>query len=212
MARDDLGDTKYRYELVIRDSGPDPETAKQVIRRVVTDDKARRVPRSGRSPAESRGSSIADVLTWHLKGTHRGSDEIRMVDIDHVQECGCREATQDHDCHGRLNLAAGPAATEGEWDEGEAGSHRRHEDRHQALMCTALDRVAKVRNATLFHGKVALVLRMEHDRDFLTGTSGSLHGVHVDHLHTTLSDERAGDRHIGAHLVDQQSVRGLMIF
>ncbi len=39
MARDDLGDTKYRYELVIRDSGPDPEKAKQVIRRVVIDDK-----------------------------------------------------------------------------------------------------------------------------------------------------------------------------
>jgi ABC-type branched-subunit amino acid transport system substrate-binding protein len=39
MARDDLRDTKYRYELVIRDSGPDPEKARQVIRRVVTDDK-----------------------------------------------------------------------------------------------------------------------------------------------------------------------------
>jgi len=39
MARDDLRDTKYRYELVIRDSGPDPEKAKQVIRRVVNDDK-----------------------------------------------------------------------------------------------------------------------------------------------------------------------------
>jgi ABC-type branched-subunit amino acid transport system substrate-binding protein len=39
MARDDLGDKKYRYELVIRDSGPDPEKAKQVIRRVVNDDK-----------------------------------------------------------------------------------------------------------------------------------------------------------------------------
>src|SRR5437762_3402275 len=39
MARDDLGDTKYQYELVIRDSGPEPEKAKQVIRRVVNDDK-----------------------------------------------------------------------------------------------------------------------------------------------------------------------------
>src|SRR5204862_5084222 len=39
MARDDLRDTKYRYELVIRDSGPDPEKAKQVIRQVVNDDK-----------------------------------------------------------------------------------------------------------------------------------------------------------------------------
>jgi ABC-type branched-subunit amino acid transport system substrate-binding protein len=39
MARDDVRDTKYRYELVIRDSGPDPEKAKQVIRRVVNDDK-----------------------------------------------------------------------------------------------------------------------------------------------------------------------------
>lgn len=39
MARDDLKDKKYRYELVIRDSGPDPEKAKQVIRRVVNDDK-----------------------------------------------------------------------------------------------------------------------------------------------------------------------------
>ena len=39
MARYDLRETKYRYELVIRDSGPDPEKAKQVIRRVVDDDK-----------------------------------------------------------------------------------------------------------------------------------------------------------------------------
>jgi ABC-type branched-subunit amino acid transport system substrate-binding protein len=39
MAKDDLRATKYRYELVIRDSGPDPEKAKQVIRRVVTADK-----------------------------------------------------------------------------------------------------------------------------------------------------------------------------
>ncbi len=39
MARDDLRHTKYRYELVIRDSGPDPERAKQVIRRVVNDEK-----------------------------------------------------------------------------------------------------------------------------------------------------------------------------
>jgi ABC-type branched-subunit amino acid transport system substrate-binding protein len=39
MAHDDLRDTKYSYELVIRDSGPDPERAKQVIRRVVDDDK-----------------------------------------------------------------------------------------------------------------------------------------------------------------------------
>jgi branched-chain amino acid transport system substrate-binding protein len=39
MARDDLRDKKYKYELVIRDSGPDPEKAKQVIRRVVNDDR-----------------------------------------------------------------------------------------------------------------------------------------------------------------------------
>ena len=31
MAKDDLTGTKYRYELVIRDSGPDPEKAKQVF-------------------------------------------------------------------------------------------------------------------------------------------------------------------------------------
>ncbi len=35
MAKDDLKDTKYRYELVVRDSGPDPEKAKDVIRQVV---------------------------------------------------------------------------------------------------------------------------------------------------------------------------------
>jgi ABC-type branched-subunit amino acid transport system substrate-binding protein len=39
MAKDDLKETKYRYEFVIRDSGPDPEKAKQVIRQVVYDDK-----------------------------------------------------------------------------------------------------------------------------------------------------------------------------
>jgi ABC-type branched-subunit amino acid transport system substrate-binding protein len=39
MAKDDLQGTKYRYELVIRDSGPDPEKAKRVIRRVVNEDK-----------------------------------------------------------------------------------------------------------------------------------------------------------------------------
>ena len=39
MAKDDLRNTKYRYELVIRDSGPDPVKAEAVIRRVITEDK-----------------------------------------------------------------------------------------------------------------------------------------------------------------------------
>ncbi len=39
MARDDLKDTRYRYELVIRDSGPDPAAAKAVIQKVIQDDK-----------------------------------------------------------------------------------------------------------------------------------------------------------------------------
>src|SRR3989442_6598176 len=39
MAKDDLKDTKYRYELVIRDSGPDPAKARDVIRKVIADDK-----------------------------------------------------------------------------------------------------------------------------------------------------------------------------
>src|SRR5205807_3052869 len=39
LANDDLKDTKYRYELVIRDSGPDPAKAKDVIRQVVNVDK-----------------------------------------------------------------------------------------------------------------------------------------------------------------------------
>jgi ABC-type branched-subunit amino acid transport system substrate-binding protein len=39
MAKDDLRDTKYRYELVIRDSGPDPAKARAVIQHVVNVDK-----------------------------------------------------------------------------------------------------------------------------------------------------------------------------
>src|SRR5207247_4027105 len=39
MAKDDLKDTKYRYELVNRDVGPDPEKARQVIRQDVNTDK-----------------------------------------------------------------------------------------------------------------------------------------------------------------------------
>ena len=39
MAREDLKDTKYRYELVIRDSGPDPARARDVIRQVVSVDR-----------------------------------------------------------------------------------------------------------------------------------------------------------------------------
>jgi ABC-type branched-subunit amino acid transport system substrate-binding protein len=39
MAKEDLKNTKYRYELVIRDSGPDPAKAQDVIRRVVSQDK-----------------------------------------------------------------------------------------------------------------------------------------------------------------------------
>jgi ABC-type branched-subunit amino acid transport system substrate-binding protein len=39
MAKDDLKDTQYRYELVIRDSGPDPAKAKAVIARVIEQDK-----------------------------------------------------------------------------------------------------------------------------------------------------------------------------
>jgi len=39
MARDDLKETKYEYEFVIRDSGPDPAKAKDVIRRTIAEDK-----------------------------------------------------------------------------------------------------------------------------------------------------------------------------
>jgi ABC-type branched-subunit amino acid transport system substrate-binding protein len=39
MARDDLKNTKYRYELVIRDSGPNPARAGEVIRRAIQTDK-----------------------------------------------------------------------------------------------------------------------------------------------------------------------------
>jgi ABC-type branched-subunit amino acid transport system substrate-binding protein len=39
MARDDLKNTKYQYELVVRDSGPDPAQARDVIRQVVSVDK-----------------------------------------------------------------------------------------------------------------------------------------------------------------------------
>ena len=39
MAQEDLRATKYRYQLVVRDVGPDPAKARDVIRRVVEDDK-----------------------------------------------------------------------------------------------------------------------------------------------------------------------------
>jgi ABC-type branched-subunit amino acid transport system substrate-binding protein len=39
MAKDDLTTTKYRYELVIKDSGPDPAKARDVIDQVVNVDK-----------------------------------------------------------------------------------------------------------------------------------------------------------------------------
>jgi ABC-type branched-subunit amino acid transport system substrate-binding protein len=38
MAKDDLKNTKYRYELIVRDSGADPEKAKDVIRHVMQAD------------------------------------------------------------------------------------------------------------------------------------------------------------------------------
>jgi ABC-type branched-subunit amino acid transport system substrate-binding protein len=39
MAKDDLRNTKYRYELVIRDSGPDPQKAGSIIRQVIAEDR-----------------------------------------------------------------------------------------------------------------------------------------------------------------------------
>jgi ABC-type branched-subunit amino acid transport system substrate-binding protein len=39
MARDDLRDTRYHYELVVRDVGADPARARDVIRRVVEEDR-----------------------------------------------------------------------------------------------------------------------------------------------------------------------------
>ena len=39
MAKEDLKNTKYRYELVIRDSGPDPDKARDVIRKTIDNDK-----------------------------------------------------------------------------------------------------------------------------------------------------------------------------
>src|SRR5439155_9194380 len=38
MALDDQPGTSYRYQLVIRDSGPDPAKAPAIIRRVISDD------------------------------------------------------------------------------------------------------------------------------------------------------------------------------
>jgi ABC-type branched-subunit amino acid transport system substrate-binding protein len=38
MARDDLQDTRYRYQLVVRDSGPDPARAREVIARTIDED------------------------------------------------------------------------------------------------------------------------------------------------------------------------------
>jgi len=39
MARDDLRNTRFRYELVIHDSGPDPVKARDVIRKMIDDDR-----------------------------------------------------------------------------------------------------------------------------------------------------------------------------
>jgi ABC-type branched-subunit amino acid transport system substrate-binding protein len=39
MALDDLHDTTYQYQLVIRDSGPDPAKAAAIIRRVIEEDR-----------------------------------------------------------------------------------------------------------------------------------------------------------------------------
>jgi ABC-type branched-subunit amino acid transport system substrate-binding protein len=39
MANDDLKNTRYRYELVVRNSGPDPVIARAVIERVIREDK-----------------------------------------------------------------------------------------------------------------------------------------------------------------------------
>jgi ABC-type branched-subunit amino acid transport system substrate-binding protein len=39
MARDDLKSTRYRYQLVVRDSGPDPARARAVIEEVIRDEK-----------------------------------------------------------------------------------------------------------------------------------------------------------------------------
>jgi ABC-type branched-subunit amino acid transport system substrate-binding protein len=39
MARDDLGPTRYRYQLLVRDSGPDPSRARAVIQQVVEEEK-----------------------------------------------------------------------------------------------------------------------------------------------------------------------------
>jgi len=40
MAKEDLKATKYDYELLVRDPGPDPKKAVDVVRRVIEDDKA----------------------------------------------------------------------------------------------------------------------------------------------------------------------------
>jgi ABC-type branched-subunit amino acid transport system substrate-binding protein len=39
LAKDDLRNTRYRYELVIRDSGPDPQKAGSIIRQVIAEDR-----------------------------------------------------------------------------------------------------------------------------------------------------------------------------
>jgi ABC-type branched-subunit amino acid transport system substrate-binding protein len=113
MARDDLRNTRYRYELVIRDSGPDPAQAAAVIRRVIREDQvnaivggvsligqvtkpmaaAARIPQTCVCTVSSIGdgsynftnipSPEAEATRWVAEATKRGIARIAIVAQDY---------------------------------------------------------------------------------------------------------------------------------
>jgi ABC-type branched-subunit amino acid transport system substrate-binding protein len=113
MARDDLKGTRYRYELVIRDSGPDPVKAAAVIKKVIQQDRvdaivggvsligqvtqpmanAARIPHACVCTVSSIGDGVynftnipspeAEATRWVREAQRRGIEKIAIIAQDY---------------------------------------------------------------------------------------------------------------------------------
>jgi ABC-type branched-subunit amino acid transport system substrate-binding protein len=113
MAADDLKHTKYRYQLVIRDSGPDPARARPVIEKVIKEDKViaivggvsligqvtqpmarkARIPQTCVCTVSSIGDGVynftnipspeAEAIRWVGEARRRGISKIAIISQDY---------------------------------------------------------------------------------------------------------------------------------
>src|SRR5262249_55866616 len=103
-------------------------------------------------------SAIPFVISPSVAALHNADTTSARRSCSRGWRC---QSTQNDDRHRRLNLAPGFPTAERERNQRQARGHRRHQDRDQPLVRTALDRLAEARDAPVGHQ----VLNVRDQRD-----------------------------------------------